>query len=1024
MVRPLVLTLLSIICLQFASYGQTDSIALLKKELKPKRKKQYTRPSDDIFQPLKKSWSVGVHGGYPMVVGDIPPDFGVGYGLDIRKALGYSVSLRLQAINGYCTGIDWQRGGENLVASNVALNGTNNPALNYNQPNTPIYQNFKMDFTQVNFQILYNLNNINFMRQNPKFNTYLLLGGGGMIFQTYIDQLDANGKMYDYSKIPDIDKNGGSKSSVYSALKSLRDGKYETKADIDKNGATFAGENLVPVITAGIGVEYKISDRISWSLELIYGFTGSDALDGARWYGAGIPTSQADAFGYINTGIHIRLGKTENAYWFSNPLSMPYETILDSKRRLMRVDKIEKDMGDLKVQVDSMGKNLWALTNDRDSDGVADYFDKEDSTPVSSIVDGAGRTIFFRDADGNIVFNDPSAVKGDEGDHDPDGTTYRNEDDGSKTKVMPDGNEYKNSPDGSSYKSTKSGHKLHKAPDGKIYGVNASGQEDEIQFDELNAKNPKVKTSRDKDGNTIKVYPNGNKYKITKDGTIYKTYPDGTTYKKTKDGQVYLVNTNGDEDEVEFRDATPNPKKARPTNARTKFDAKDLSNKITMMKSNGKGGYISPGVSSALGYMPAIFFDTDKSDIKYTYYPELFSVANNLKNNPGVKVRVVGYCDYRSSEQYNYGLGMRRANAVVNTLVNYFGVPAGQLTAESKGKLEPLTNLKGWDALAANRRAQFAMDEKGAVPAKKSVSSSNSQGSVAPAKEDTKATITPIGESNGNQNGAASETPAPAKAKPVAKKSTSKKHGSKTSKSATANKPVEKTQEPDLYGPQNTDAGTATKKFETNEPSSNNAVSSSEVKPVEPAPVAVAPATEPSPAPVAAAPVADNSTPSTAPTTSPTTDNSVAVAMPVNSTSAPATTDNAVAAPAPASTDNAASTPAPASTDNAASTPAPASTDNAASTPAPVAAAPAQDDNTVNLNGGSITKDKAPKKTKAELAAEKKAFEKMESDRKAEEKKKMKELKAAKKKAAKEAKKRKKKGIKDDKIENMNIPGE
>ena len=996
-VRPLVLTLLSIICLQFASYGQTDSVALLKKELKPKRKKQYTRPSDDIFQPLKKSWSVGVHGGYPLVVGDIPPDFGVGYGLDIRKALGYSVSLRLQAINGYCTGIDWQRGGENLVASNVALNGTNNPALNYNQPNTPIYQNFKMDFTQVNFQILYNLNNVNFMRQNPKFNTYLLVGGGGMIFQTYIDQLDANGKMYDYSKIPDIDKNGGSKSSVYSALKSLRDGKYETKADIDKNGATFAGENLVPVITAGIGVEYKISDRISWSLELIYGFTGSDALDGARWYGAGIPTSQADAFGYINTGIHIRLGKTENAYWFSNPLSMPYETILDSKRRLMRVDKIEKDMGDLKVQVDSMGKNLWALTNDRDSDGVADYFDKEDSTPVSSIVDGAGRTIFFRDADGNIVFNDPSAVKGDEGDHDPDGTTYRNEDDGSKTKIMPDGNEYKNSPDGSSFKSTKSGHKLHKGADGKIYGVNASGQEDEIQFDDLNTKNAKVKTSRDKDGNTIKVYPNGNKYKITKDGTIYKTYPDGTIYKKTKDGQVYLVNANGDEDEVEFRDATPNPKKARPANAKTKFDAKDLSNKITMMKSNGKGGYISPGVSSALGYMPAIFFDTDKSDIKYTYYPELFSVANNLKNNPGVKVRVVGYCDYRSSEQYNYGLGMRRANAVVNTLVNYFGVPAGQLSAESKGKLEPLTNLKGWDALAANRRAQFAMDEKGAGPAKKSASSSNSQGSFTPVKkEDTKAAIVPTGESNGNQNGAAAETPAPAKAKPVAKKSSSKKHGSRTSKSATANKPVEKTQEPDLYGAQNTDAGTATKKFETNEPSANNAVSATEVKPAEPAPVAVTPATDPAPAPVAA-PVADNSATTTPPTT-PTTDNSVAVAMPVNSTSAPAITDNTASAPT--------------------------NTDNGTPAPAPVATAPAQDDNTVNLNGGSITMDKKPKKTKAELAEEKKEAEKAAKERKAEEKKKMKELKAAKKKAAKEAKKRKKQGIKDDKIENMNIPGE
>ena len=120
-VRPLILTLLTILCIQFSSNAQTDSIALLKKELKPKRKKQSTVAPDDLFQPLKKSWSVGVHGGYPIVIGDIPPDFGIGYGLDIRKALGYSLSLRLQAINGYCTGIDWQRVGTSILKNNKKI---------------------------------------------------------------------------------------------------------------------------------------------------------------------------------------------------------------------------------------------------------------------------------------------------------------------------------------------------------------------------------------------------------------------------------------------------------------------------------------------------------------------------------------------------------------------------------------------------------------------------------------------------------------------------------------------------------------------------------------------------------------------------------------------------------------------------------------------------------------------------------------------------------------------------------------
>ena len=1000
--KPLVFLALSFLCMHFAAYGQaTDSMAIMKKQLKPKRKKQSEiRAADDLFQPMKKSWSIGVNGGYPLIIGDIPPDFGIGYGLDLRKALGYSVSLRLQAITGYCTGYDWQKAGNSLLQSNLALNGTNGAATDYYNAKQYIYQNFRMDFTQVNFQVIYNINNVNFQRQNPWLNLYVFLGGGAMMYQTYIDQLDASGKMYDYSNIPDISKTGGSKSSVYSALKSKLDGKFETKADANINGSKLGSQNLVPVISGGLGVEFKLSDRISWSLELSYGFTGSDQLDGARWYGGGIPSAQADAFGYVSTGIHFRLGKTENAYWFANPLAMPYQTIVDSKRRLMRVDKMEKDLGDMKTRVDSMDMGLGALKTDRDSDGVSDYFDREDSTPVSSIVDGAGRTIFFRDADGNIVFNDPSADKNNTGTYDPDGTSYRKEDDGSKTKIMPDGTEYKESPDGNSYKTTKDGKKYRKSPEGKMYGVNGNGQEDEIQFDDINKSNPKVKVTRDKDGNTIKTYPDGTKYKIEKDGTIYKTYPDGSVYKKTKDGQVFAVNPNGNEDELEFKDATPNARKVRPANTKDKFDPKDLSNKITMLKGNGKGGYVSPGVSSAMGYMPAIFFETDRSDIKYLYYPELFTVANNLKSNPEIKVHVVGYCDYRSTEQYNMALGMRRANAVVNTLVNYFGVSSSQLIPESKGELEPLTNMKGFDALAANRRVQFVVgegkagmkDSKSTGPAKKASSSSE---------------ITPINkaenaqQSSGGQNGTSSEavnnpapvvkeTPAPAK-KALAKKTAVAK---KKATPAKKEEPKKSNAEPDLYGSQSGESGTAAKKFNTTEPSSGSAVSTSEASIPPPPSVATMEAAKAEPQTAQA----ETSTPEPA----------VVAPVQTSTESAPAT-----------------STPEPVAV---ATTTTPASE---ASTSTPAVSSAPQDENTVVLAAGSLHKDKPAKKSKKEIEAEKAAAEKAAADKKAAEKKTLKEMKAAKKKADKERKKiekerakNKKKGKKEDKLENMTIPGE
>jgi outer membrane protein OmpA-like peptidoglycan-associated protein len=367
-------------------------------------KKSVKADNGSLFENKKKSWAVTVDGGYPLVQGDIPATFGIGYGLQIEKALGYAFSLKLSGIHGYCTGLNDQANPASSFRDNAGMNGKNNPATNYLESGQYAFMNYKMNFTKVSLDAVYHINNINLLSERPKFGLYVSLGFGAFLYDTKIDQADGSGNRYDYTKIK---TSGQSRSQIQKQLRSMLDGKYETEADAPSK--KYAGQHFAPATTAGFGVEYKISPRLSLALEADYTFTGSDLLDGQRWYAAGIPTSQPDGFVYISLGAKVRLGRTDNVYWMTNPLALPYQTIMESKKKLEKVDKLEKDVDQLSKRQDTMKMNMDSLMTDADHDGVSDYFDREDSTPAGAIVNGAGQTIFYKDADGNLVFVDPNA---------------------------------------------------------------------------------------------------------------------------------------------------------------------------------------------------------------------------------------------------------------------------------------------------------------------------------------------------------------------------------------------------------------------------------------------------------------------------------------------------------------------------------------------------------------------------------------------------------------------------------------
>jgi peptidoglycan-associated lipoprotein len=101
-----------------------------------------------------------------------------------------------------------------------------------------------------------------------------------------------------------------------------------------------------------------------------------------------------------------------------------------------------------------------------------------------------------------------------------------------------------------------------------------------------------------------------------------------------------------------------------------------------------------------------IQFDYDKADIRPDQVSRLQSDAAWLKEHPGVKFTVEGHCDDRGSEEYNLGLGDRRASAVKEFLIKQ-GVPQAEITTISYGEERPLCRDDNETCYQRNRRAAF-----------------------------------------------------------------------------------------------------------------------------------------------------------------------------------------------------------------------------------------------------------------------------------------------------------------------------
>jgi len=106
-----------------------------------------------------------------------------------------------------------------------------------------------------------------------------------------------------------------------------------------------------------------------------------------------------------------------------------------------------------------------------------------------------------------------------------------------------------------------------------------------------------------------------------------------------------------------------------------------------------------------------INFEFDKADLLPESFPILDDLVQKFAEYPDLEVEINGHTDNIGTKEYNYDLSQRRAQSVVDYLVEN-GVQADNLTSKGFGEDVPITTNETEDGRAMNRRVEMKVPEE------------------------------------------------------------------------------------------------------------------------------------------------------------------------------------------------------------------------------------------------------------------------------------------------------------------------
>ncbi|HMZ46475.1 MAG TPA: OmpA family protein [Chitinophagaceae bacterium] len=361
----------------------------------------------------RDQWQFGIFAGYPYVDGDCATTFkglgkglqaySYGFGISLRKAMGYVFSVRGSFAYYNMLGLDYQPN-SNFNNSQVIRN------LYENAPRGYIHNHRTMAFTP-SLEGLVSLSNIMFHTKQKRWNIYGLFGYGALIYNTKMNMMKPDGSSYatEFQEVANAYTSGVKRVKLRAMLREKLDGSYETMADVnDRRPGLNKNWHLRHCFTSGVGIEYRMGKRWSMTFEYKRMQTRDDYVDG--WYRQSgdlryaVFTSEWDNVAFAGLGANFNIGNSKKRVpplWWLNPLEFAYADLANNKAAIAKMFKVKDDdndgvMNELDLEPNTpegCPVDTHGVTADTDGDGVPDCKDKEKLTlqkcfPVDA--DGVG----------------------------------------------------------------------------------------------------------------------------------------------------------------------------------------------------------------------------------------------------------------------------------------------------------------------------------------------------------------------------------------------------------------------------------------------------------------------------------------------------------------------------------------------------------------------------------------------------------------------------------------------------------
>lgn len=309
-----------------------------------------------------RTWSIGVNGGIttPNVVTGGSNAFGRQVGLfehPVREY--YGINVRKQFSSWFGLQLDANRGrifahNQDGFTETAAWGGT--PGQTYQSAETDVQY-------AVSLNGVFQFATIDFLRRENAVNFYASVGFGLMAF---------NPVMY---------ANNDATGTAWDNKGNWGQDPFNRDFQGDKD---YSRTSYVPV---GLGLKFKLSDRVALDLGYTMNFTDSRSL-----FGPVVGNTSSDKFSYTHAGLEFSLGsKDKEDLTWANPVATLYDELKDPELR--------GEVDALKQRVSALESTVEALSTDSDGDGVSDKFDKCPNTPAGTQVDGSGCPIKFPEPD-------------------------------------------------------------------------------------------------------------------------------------------------------------------------------------------------------------------------------------------------------------------------------------------------------------------------------------------------------------------------------------------------------------------------------------------------------------------------------------------------------------------------------------------------------------------------------------------------------------------------------------------------